>query len=150
MTIRIITAILAIVIYAGCKPKPEKAPPSTAPLLDADRAFSQMSEKKGLRSAYMDYIDSNGVLLRPSSLPIVGADAVDFISQSNDTSFIMTWEPKAATIGDAADLGYTYGIFSFKSKSEDSVYYGTYVTIWKKQPDGRWKFILQSANQDIE
>lgn len=148
---KIFTAIsFSILVYASCTPKPDKLPPSTIPLLEADRAFSLMSEQKGLRTAYMEYIDSNGVLLRPASLPIVGADAVDFISQSNDTSFIMTWDPKAATIGAAEDLGYTYGVFSFKNKSEDSVYYGTYVTIWKKQPDGKWKFILQSANQDIE
>jgi ketosteroid isomerase-like protein len=150
MSIKLASLALVVFSYIGCTPAEEKLPPSSTPLLEADRAFSQLSQQKGLRAAYMDYIDSNGVLLRPSNLPIAGADAVDFISQSNDTSFIMTWDPKAASISADSDLGYTYGIYSFKSKTDDAVYYGTYVTIWKKQADGRWKFVLQSANQDVE
>ena len=62
-------------------------------IFETDRAFSKMSELKGLRNAYMEYIDSNGVLLRPNNYPIVGGEAINFISQSNDSGFVMTWEP---------------------------------------------------------
>ena len=119
-------------------------------LLDADRSFSKMSEMQGMRTAYMAYIDSNGVLLRPNNFPITGGDAVDLISQSNDSAYIMTWEPKSASIASSSELGYTYGIYSYKIKNTDSVLFGTYVTIWKKQPDGKWKFVLQTANEGVE
>lgn len=119
-------------------------------MMNADRNFSAMSEEKGLRNAYSEFIDGNGVLLRPGSLPITGGDAVDFIMQSNDTSFVMTWEPKNATLSSSGDLGYTYGVYSLKHKGEDSVIYGSYVTIWKRQPDGKWKFVLQSGNEGVE
>jgi len=119
-------------------------------MMNADRAFSLMSEKQGLRKAYTEFIDSNGVLLRPGALPMAGGDAVDYITQSNDTSFLMTWEPKDASISASGDMGYTYGVYSLKPKAEDSVYYGSYVTIWKKQADGRWKFVLQSGNEGVE
>lgn len=119
-------------------------------LLDADRSFSKMSEIKGMRTAYMEYIDSNGVLLRPNNFPVTGGDAVDLISQNNDSSYTITWEPKSASIAASGELGYTYGVYSYKPKNTDNLLFGTYVTIWKKQPDGRWKFVLQTANEGVE
>ena len=119
-------------------------------LLAADRSFSKMSEMQGMRTAYMEFIDSNGVLLRPNNFPVTGGDAVDLISQSNDSAYIMTWEPKSASIAASGELGYTYGIYSYKLKKTDNVMYGTYVTIWKKQPSGKWKFVLQTANEGVE
>ncbi len=119
-------------------------------IMEADRAFSAMSETNGLRNAYIEFIDSNGVLLRPGNLPFVGGDAMDFISQSNDTTFTMTWEPKSATIATSGDMGYSYGVYSIKPATEDTVYYGTYVTIWKRQANGKWKFVLQSGNDGVE
>jgi ketosteroid isomerase-like protein len=98
----------------------------------------------------MNFIDSNGVLLRPGNVPITGGNTVDFISQSNDSSFTMTWDPRDAAIAASGDLGYTFGVYSIKPADADTVYYGTYVTIWKRQPDGKWKFALQSANEGLE
>ena len=118
-------------------------------LMEADRDFSKMSETKGMRNAFMEYIDSNGVLLRPNATPLVGANAIDFISQSNDTSFTMTWEPSGGNIAASGELGYTYGVYSIRPKTKDSVRYGTYVSIWKKQPNGKWKFILDTGNEGI-
>lgn len=119
-------------------------------MMDTDREFSALSEREGLRKAYTEFIDNDGVLLRPGSLPLAGGAAMDFITQSNDTSFAMTWEPKDAAIAASGDLGYTYGVYSVKPANEDTVFYGSYVTVWKKQPNGRWKFVLQSGNEGVE
>jgi ketosteroid isomerase-like protein len=119
-------------------------------ILETDRAFSAMSQSKGLRNAFMNFIDSDAVLLRPNNVPLVGGAAMDLIISSNDSVSILTWEPKEANIAKSGDLGYTYGIYSRKPGDEDTVYYGTYVTIWKKQPDGKWKFVLQSGNEGVE
>jgi ketosteroid isomerase-like protein len=119
-------------------------------VFETDREFSKMSELKGLKNAYMEYIDSNGVLLRPNNYPIQGGEAVNFIIESNDADFIMTWEPKKATVAGSGDLAYTYGIYSYKAKNDDSVYFGSYVTIWKMQPNGKWKFVLQTGNDGLE
>lgn len=118
-------------------------------MIEADRAFSKLSETKGMRFAFMDYIDSNGVLLRPNTQPMVGANAIDFISQGNDTSYTMTWEPNGANVAQSGELGYTYGMYSIKPRNRDTVFYGTYVSIWKRQPDGKWKFVLDTGNEGI-
>lgn len=118
-------------------------------MMDADRAFSKMSELKGMKAAFMEYIDSNGVLLRPNARPIIGGEAIFYISQGEDTSYTMTWDPKGGNVAQSGDMGYTYGIYSIKPKDSETVQYGTYVSIWKKQPDGKWKFILDSGNEGV-
>ena len=100
--------------------------------------------------ALIQFIDNKGVLLRPASLPIVGGQAIHYVSQLNDTSFIMTWEPKGGTVALSGELGYTYGVYSVKPRYIDTVLYGTYVSIWKRQTDGSWKFVLESQNEGIE
>ena len=119
-------------------------------MIEADRSFSKLSEEKGTKYALMQYIDSKGVLLRPNAVPIVGGEAINYISQGDDTTYTMTWEPKGGTIAQSGELGYTYGVYSVQPHGKDTVLYGTYVSIWKRQPDGKWKFVLQTGNEGIE
>jgi ketosteroid isomerase-like protein len=113
-------------------------------MMDADRAFSKMSEEKGMKNAFLEYIDSNGVLLRPNHLPIVGADAIDYLIQQNDSTFILKWEPRNGTVAHSGELGYTYGKYTWFSKDstgKTSENKGIFHTVWKKQKDGTWRFV---------
>jgi len=144
--------VLVSVMAAACdtkKPAQDDVDYKTA-MLEADRDFSKMSEAKGMKYALMEYIDNKGVLLRPNSIPIVGGNAINYISQGNDTSYTMTWEPNGGSVAKSGELGYTYGLYSLKPNGKDTVLYGTYVSIWKKQPDGKWKFVLETGNEGIE
>jgi ketosteroid isomerase-like protein len=118
-------------------------------MMDADRAFSKMSEEKGMKNAFLEYIDSNGVLLRSNHLPIVGADAIDYLIQQNDSTYILKWEPRNGTVAHSGELGYTYGIYALKPTDKDTIIYGTYVSIWKKDSKGNWKYVLDSGNEGI-
>ena len=44
----------------------------------------------------------------------------------------------------AGDLGYTTGPWEFKADIHDakSVAWGHFLTVWKRQPDGSWKFAI--------
>jgi len=46
-------------------------------------------------------------------------------------------------------MGYTYGIYALALNQNDSLSFGTYVSIWKKQKDGTWKFVLDSGNEGL-
>ena len=118
-------------------------------LLKVDEDFAELSMQKGLKEAYLEYIDSNGVLLRPNVIPIAGADAVDYIIGLKDTGYKMQWKPSNAVVAISGELGYTYGVYKLKPSLVDTAFYGTYVSIWKKQPNGKWKFVLQSSNEGI-
>lgn len=113
-----------------------------------DSEFSDYSKEHGMRKAFLEYIDDDGVMMKDNALPFKGARAIDFIASMNDSSVELTWEPQGGDISTSGELGYTYGIYEMRDGS-DQVERGTYVTIWKKQEDGKWKFVLDSGNQGI-
>ncbi len=150
---KILISILVVMVFASCKNAKKKEPNSGAfakmEVLNADRAFSKMSEEKGMKTAYIEYLDSNGVLLRPNRLPIAGADAIDFLIQQNDNDYTLSWEPKSGAVAKSGEMGYTYGVYALRPSKKDTVIYGTYVSIWKKEADGSWKYVLDSGNEGI-
>jgi ketosteroid isomerase-like protein len=113
-----------------------------------DSEFSDYSKQHGMRKAMLEYIDDDGVMMMDRSLPKKGARAIDMISSMNDSTVTMTWEPEGGDIAASGELGYTYGIYEMRDQ-ENNVQRGTYVTIWKKQKDGKWKFVLDSGNQGL-
>jgi ketosteroid isomerase-like protein len=141
-------AVLAILFFS-CSSQGEEETgvgPDKFQLIEVDKAFSAMCREKGMKAAFLEYIDSNGVLLRPSEMPFTGASAIDFLVRQDDSKFELQWEPGGAEISSSGDMGYTYGIYEMRIKDADSVLNGTYVTIWKKQGDGKWKFSLDAGN----
>jgi len=145
---------IALFIMAGCTSKKDQQVDNTVSekilLLQTDEAFSDMSVKKGMKAAVIEYIDSNGVLLKPNNLPIVGASAIDYLIEQNDAGYTLNWQPQKAFVSKSADFGYTYGIYALHPTEIDTIFYGTYVSIWKKQGDGKWKFVLDSRNEGID
>lgn len=132
------------------KDKPVSVASQKIDLMKVDRAFSEMSEKEGMKAAYLEYTDSNVVLLRPNIMPITGADAIDFLITIDDSGYTLNWEPQRAQISNMGDMGFTYGVYGLHPKGMDTTFYGTYVNIWKKQADGKWKLALDSGNEGIE
>ena len=72
---RILLGVISLTFLNGCTSSNHEEPNQHLlalkdDLLESDRHFSKMSEEAGLRAAYMEYIDSNVVLLKPNSLPL--------------------------------------------------------------------------------
>lgn len=141
-----------VVLFCACFKKKENNNHDEikAEMVAAEISFSKLSQEKGNRNALMQFIDSNGVLLRPNSYPLIGGNAIDFISQVNDSSYSMHWQAIGAGVAASGELGYTYGVYTVLLKNKDTLIRGTYVNIWKKQPDGTWKLALDSGNEGIE
>lgn len=151
-TMRIPIIFSILICVASCRSSEQEVKSAAAlkaELIQADRAFSRLSEEKGMRTAFLQFIDSNGVMLRPGKLPFCGGEAIELICSTNDTSFTLTWEPRNGEVAQSGELGYTYGIYSMKPHDADTVLYGTYVSIWKRQPDGSWKFVLDTGNEGV-
>jgi ketosteroid isomerase-like protein len=56
-----------------------------------------------------------------------------------------TWEPAGAVVARSGDLGSTYGVSKKRESGPQSPWLetDTYFRIWKKQPEGPWKLILE-------
>jgi ketosteroid isomerase-like protein len=121
-------------------------------LLEVDRAFSNLSKEKGMNHAFINYLAENSVLLRPNKMPLVGRDKIMESFSRPDTSFSLTWEPLFADVAESGELGYSYGIYKVEMYAPDGspiTSEGTYVSVWKKNEAGEWKFVLDTGNQGL-
>jgi ketosteroid isomerase-like protein len=119
-------------------------------LLQADRDFSALSEKEGMFTAFLTFIADDGVILRDNAYPAKGKNTLrDYYAGKSDTSSLLTWKPVYADLSAGGDLGYTYGIYTLRVKATGELSRGTYVSVWKKQSDGTWKFVLDSGTQGL-
>jgi len=121
----------------------------SAILLATDSLFSILSAEKGAGTAFLTYMDDSASLFPAGENIITGKDNIKkhFADPSPNTS--LTWTPLKADISASGDLGYTYGVYVYKYPDDNGhpVYRnGKYITVWKKQSDGSWKFILDIGN----
>ena len=148
---RTLSILTVIVVLSSCQELSFRKKDDRVDALNAmqqtDADFSETSKRKGFKAAFLEYIDEDGTLLRPNRMPIVGADAVEYLSAINDSTVQLTWEPLGGDVAKAGDMGYTYGTYLMKDSASESR--GTYVTVWRKNPEGKWKFVLDTGNQGI-
>ena len=109
-------------------------------LIEAERAFSRLSEEKGIKAAFLTYLADDSIVFRPK--PVPGRNAYETLP--DDSPVLLTWEPAYAEIALDGDLGYTTGPYQVRDKSKpgDSARFGHYVSLWQKQPGGLWKVVL--------
>jgi ketosteroid isomerase-like protein len=151
LSTKIALASLLFIAFSGCRHSVDYKV-LTRELIERDKEFARESVAKGSHSAFLAFIDDSCVLLRPSKMPVIGRQKIIEMFSTPDTSFTLNWEPLYADVAESGDLGYTYGIFTVEMDSPEGelvTKQGTYCTIWKKNKDGEWKFVLDTGNQGI-
>jgi len=144
-------SLSSVIFFSGCD-KADKQKRIINQLMQVDRNFSLLSVEKGSHASFLEYIDDSCVLLRPNRYPVIGREKIEEMFSKPDTSFTLTWEPLYADVSESGDLGYTYGIYTVEMDSPEGnlvTKKGTYVTIWKKNRNGDWKFVLDTGNQGL-
>jgi ketosteroid isomerase-like protein len=140
--------IINLIFILSCSKNPKAT--TTGILLQTDRDFSEMSVREGMFKAFLYYIADSGVILRNNSYPAKGKDNLSArFSGKTDTTFVLSWEPLFEKISESGDLGYTYGLHTNTDKTTGEITKGTYITIWQKQNDGSWKFVLDTGTQGL-
>jgi ketosteroid isomerase-like protein len=135
---------LAPIVIVGCRtPGLEKNKGQM--LIDTDVAFSQAEAKSGIAAAFRDFAAPDAMVFPQGGQPVRGRANI-FESSRNETGRL-TWTPRGADLSRSSDLGYTWGEYQFRAKGSSEVRYGKYVTVWKKQSDGSWKFVVDVGNQ---
>lgn len=116
-------------------------------LIQTDRDFCQMSLKKGMKVAFVYYADSNVIKVNTKEYPIRGIlDLKSSFTEEPDGPSALSWEPLKAEVSKDGDMGYTFGGWKWPEKEpKDTTYYGYYISIWKKQKDGSWKYVFDGG-----
>ncbi len=109
-------------------------------LVETERAFSRAATEKGMKDAFIEYAAEDGLLFRRT---VVNAKELWRQTNPPPTGLLM-WGPSFADISRAGDMGYTTGPWEFRAKPTDTAAagHGHFVTVWRKQADGTFRFAL--------
>ncbi|MEW5901253.1 MAG: nuclear transport factor 2 family protein [Acidobacteriota bacterium] len=112
-------------------------------LIQAERDFAATSAAAGIREAFLSFLAPDAIVFRPKPMP--GKPTYEQINSASPV--LLSWEPIYAEASRAGDLGYTTGPYEVKERNSPNPPsgYGHYVSLWKKQPDGLWKVILDAG-----
>jgi ketosteroid isomerase-like protein len=121
-------------------------------LFDLEARFAKDVLERG-GAAFADWFAEDGVALGNGQAPVVGRVAIAKSAAWDPKVYQLTWTPTDATMGPSGDVGYTWGHFEGHSKDANGnpvATTGRYITIWRKQPDGNWKVVLDAgANEPV-
>jgi uncharacterized protein (TIGR02246 family) len=145
-------------LLAGC----DQADPATPPGAAADTAAASDAvnrTEQEMLAAFQakdaaklsSYYASDGVFATPGRPAAKGSDAVTkaLTQDFSDPNFKLSFANEKTEVAASGDLAYTHGTFNVgytnpQTKQAESGS-GTYVTVFKKQPDGSWKVAADVA-----
>lgn len=126
------------------------------PVVDTELAFSAYSVENGVAAAFYKYIDEDGIAVGLSGEPRTRrtyARAIETAKKSpagKGPQPKLEWEPYYSFVCGSGDLAYNYGPYVYTApdaRGELKKYYGYFVTLWKKQEGGGWKFIFDGGSE---
>jgi ketosteroid isomerase-like protein len=141
----------------GSGPVDRPTPPSTtlpramaqarSAVFAADSLFADLGYRMGTGYAFAATVAADGVLFGNPQL-VIGPQAVqDFFSGGAGAS--LSWQPVYASVAASRDLGFTIGEYTSTGRGPTGAAvqrFGKYLTIWRLQGDGTWKFVVDGGN----
>jgi ketosteroid isomerase-like protein len=129
----------------ACKDKKTNPENYLLEIEKTEKDFNAAIASIGVAEAFALYADSNAVILRGNDSLIRGKSAIrNYYSRPVFNQASVQWAPDFSEVSASGDLAYSYGKYVWllkDSTGKENIHRGLYHTIWKKQPDGSWKYI---------
>jgi len=129
--------LLATSLLAACAPQ---RPATAEEIVAAERAFAADGYAQGVKASFLAYSAADAIVFSPdpqNAQAVFGA-APD--ADPDKPAPHLIWWPLYAGAARSGDLGFTTGPYAIEDDRR-----GHYFTIWKKQADGRWKWVLDAG-----
>jgi len=123
------------------------AKPGKVLLFDLESRFAKDTKERG-GAGFASWFAEDGVALGNGQPPVIGRVAIEKSANWTAQAYQLTWTPTDAQMGPSGDMGYAWGHFEGRSKDSNGnpvLTSGRYMTIWRKQPDGSWKVVLDAG-----
>jgi ketosteroid isomerase-like protein len=135
----LLLAPLAGLILMSPSPAATTDPPEYAAfdsLVAAERAFAALSAEKGMKTAFLAHLASDGILFRPHA--VNGRSVWESRPEPPAT---LLWEPSFAEVAGSGDFGWTTGPWELRSAGNPTGH-GHFLSVWKRAGDGSWRVAL--------
>lgn len=113
-------------------------------ILQAEVAFAKMASDSGIQAAFTKFAADSAVIRQSKMLLKGKADINKHYGQDIFKKAKLQWTADFVDVALSGELGYTYGHYTFigfDSLNKADTSKGYFHTVWKKQPDGKWKFV---------
>jgi ketosteroid isomerase-like protein len=108
-----------------------------APVIAAERAFAARGSEVPVKQAFLDFAAPQGVLVDSERGAENALHSIATWPDRNNPGYIKWW-PLYAGISRDGTLGFTTGAATYGGDKA----FSNYFTVWKKQPDGSWKWLI--------
>lgn len=135
----VLSALCLVGALYGCG-RPDQAASPFEEIIEAERSFSRSSAVHGMKAAFLAYLAEDGIVFRPR--PVNGRA---WYTAAPETDAVLTWAPAAGDVSSTGDLGYTTGPWEMRDVVSETTYFGTYVSVWRKEGDGSWRVVADAG-----
>jgi ketosteroid isomerase-like protein len=145
----------AVLVLFGCTsatpPDTQAADEAAIRRLDADWVKAAQSKQV---DAWVAFYSGDAVVLPPNDKVATSKDSIRKAVGEllGLPGLAITWQPSKVEVARSGDLAYLYGAYEVSWNESDgkrTTDRGKNVEIWKKQPDGSWKCIVDTWNSDL-
>lgn len=133
--------IATIIVLAALPAWRSAAAPGAGPeaLIEAERAFALAADAGTVRDAFLGYLAPTAVMFQNGPV-----NARKLYEARKPGASRLAWQPAFAAMSSAGDLGWTTGPWQWRRDrhrhAPDAT--GEYTTLWRRQPDGTLKVVL--------
>lgn len=140
----IFSMLLSLIIFNSCNEHAQSIMKSKDEVLKTEKEFEACVRNEGIAVAFPKFADENAVMNRNEKL-LKGRNAIkEHYENKKSENIKLIWDAEFVDVSESGDLAYTYGNYTYTiidSVGKAAEYKGIFHTVWKKQPDGTWKFV---------
>jgi len=131
--------LVAALVVASILTSPSGRAASPAEeVVKSEREFAAAALADGVRAAFLRYMAEDGIVFRPGPV-----NARDWYRDLPESDVTLRWQPTFAGASAAGDLGFTTGPWVLtRPDPESAPLHGHYISVWRVQPDGPWRVVL--------
>jgi ketosteroid isomerase-like protein len=137
-----LSAIALLIITACSSQQTGTTEADRAQIIRTELDFAKMAEEEGVAAAFYEYASDSAVINRGGNL-IKGKEAIrEYYQSSLKPGTKLIWAPDFADV--SGDIGYTYGKYTHLVPDSTGIFsehHGIFHTVWKREKDGRWRFV---------
>ena len=113
-------------------------------IVDVERSFADMAAEKGVSEAFLYFAAEDAVIMRNNKVYKGKEEIKKYFDSVELKDIKLKWKPDFVDISSSGNMAYTYGKYVFSAQDKAGKFLkseGIFHTVWKRQVDGKWKFV---------
>ncbi len=147
-----ISLAILVLVASGCAQRVDVEAEAAAIRQLTDVEWLAAAQAKDLER-WMSFYTDDAVVLPPNAPMVTGKEAIRAVTSEliSTPGFAASWQTTKVEVARSGDLAYSYGteeITVNDAEGNPVTERSKWVGVWKKQPDGAWKWAVGIWNSD--